>query len=124
MSANAENIKSLINQSVRNYPLAAFQNMVLNRILLLITDLADAASGGSGNGSVLVPVTSANFTNATDCPLTTLAGQSIAVYFNENQKFIQKDASEWHDLPGGGFSIDIPNFDATEATYHFYVFVL
>lgn len=124
MSANAENITSLINQYIRNYPLAAFQNMSLNRILLLLTQLADSASGGTGNGSVLVQVTSANFINATDCPLVTLAGQSIAVYFNENQKFIEQDASEWHDLPGGGFSVDIPNFDATKAVYHFYVFVL
>lgn len=124
MSANAENIKILVNQIVRNYSVQAFHNMGLNRILLMIVDLADAASGGIGNGSVIVPVTSADFTNATDCPLTTLAGKRIAVFFNENNKFIEKDASEWTDLAGGGFKVTISGFDSTTANFHFYVSIL
>lgn len=130
MSANAENIKTLINQKVRNYAVDAFHNMSMNQILLMITDLADSYGGGGGNGSVVVKLTSANFvipsggTAATDCPLTTLAGKSIAVFWNENQRYIEKDAGEWTDLPGGGFRVLIPEFDASTANFHFYAYVL
>lgn len=124
MSANAENIKILINEIVRNYPVEAFKNLGLNRILLMLTDLADSYGGGGGNGSVVVKATSADFINATDCPLTTLAGKNIAVFFNENSRFIEKDASEWDDLPGGGFRVLVSGFDSTTFNYHFYAFVL
>lgn len=124
MSANAENIKTLINQIVRNYAVDAFHNMGLNRILLMITDLADSYGGGGGNGSVVIELSSANFINATDCPLTTLAGKNIAVFFNENQRFIIKADGEWSDLPGGGFRVGIPGFDSTLQNYHFYAFTL
>jgi hypothetical protein len=124
MSANAENIKVLINQKVRNYAVDSYKDMALNRILLMMTDLADSYGGGGGNGSVIVQATSANFTNTTDCPLTTLAGKNIAVFWNENQRFIEKDAIEWDDLPGGGFRVLIAGFDATAANFHFYVYVL
>lgn len=124
MSANAENIKSLINQVVRNYAVTAFQNMGLNRILLMLTDLADSYGGGAGNGSILVQITSANFINATDCPLTTLAGKNIAVFWNENSAFLEKDKGEWADLAGGGFRILVPDFDSTKANFHFYAYVL
>lgn len=124
MSANAENIKVLVNQIVRNYAVDAFHNMGLNRLLLMIVDLADAGSGGSGNGSVVVELTSANFINATDCPLTSLAGQRIAVFFNENSRFIIKASGEWSDLAGGGFRVGIPGFDSTTQNFHFYVVTL
>lgn len=124
MSANAENIRTLVNQIVRNYAVESFHNMGLNRILNMLIDFIDGSTGGGGNGSSVVQITSANFINATDCPLTTLAGQRIAVFFNENSKFIEKDASEWTDLAGGGFTVTIPDFDSTTANFHFYVFVL
>lgn len=124
MSANAENIKVQINKFIRNYAADAFLNQRLNAILLQMVDLADAASGGGGNGSVVIELTSANFINATDCALTSLAGKTIAVYFNENQRFIIKSDGEWSDLAGGGFRVGIPNFDSTLQNYHFYVFTL
>lgn len=124
MSANAENIKVQINKWVRNYAVAAFHDLRLNAILLLLTDLADAASGGGGNGSTVVELRSANFVNATDCPLTTLAGQSIAVFLSDINRFLYKDEGEWADLPGGGFSISLPGFDSTTVNYHVYVYTL
>jgi hypothetical protein len=125
VSANAENIKTQINQFIRNYAVEAFHNMRLNAILLQMVDLCDVTSGGNGGTqSILAQVTSANFINATDCPLTTFAGKNIAVFFNENNKFIEKDASEWDDLPGGGFKVLIPGFDSSAANFHFYVYVL
>lgn len=130
MSANAENIKTLINQKVRNYAVDSYKDMALNRILLMMTDLADSYGGGGGNGSTTVELTSANFitpagsTRATDCPLTTLAGQRIAVFFNENQRYLIKANGEWSDLPGGGFRVLLPEFDASQSNYHFYVQVL
>lgn len=124
MSANAENIKVLVNKYIRNYPADAFLNQRLNSILLQIVDLADTAGGGGGDGSVIIPLTSADFTTATDCALTSLAGKGIAVYFNENSKFLEQDAGEWADLVGGGFRVLIPGFNSTTANYHFYVFTL
>lgn len=125
MSANAENIKAQINQVVRNYAVEAFHNMNLNRILLQMVDFIDAVSGGGGsNGSALVELTSADFINATDCPLTTLVDQNIAVFFNENSRFLIKADGEWSDLPGGGFRVNLTGFDSTTLNFHFYVFVL
>ena len=123
MSANAENIKTQVNKYIRNYAVEGFQNMRLNAILLQLIDLADVATGGVGNGSVIVELTSADFINATDCPLTTLADKSICVFMNEISRFILKDASEWSDLAGGGFRVNISGFNATTNSYHFYVFV-
>lgn len=124
MSANAENIKVQIDRFVRNYAVESFQNLRLNAILKQLVDLADGASGGTGNGSTVVELRSVNFTTATDCPLTSLAGQNIAVMFNDIQRFIYKDEGEWTDLAGGGFRVLIPGFDSTTQNYHFYVFTL
>ena len=124
MSANAENIKSQINKFIRNYAADAFLDQRLNSILLQMVDLADAAGGGIGNGSVVVPLTSADFVNATDCALTSLAGKSIIVFMNETSRFLLKDAGEWSDLAGGGFRVLLTGFDSTTQNYHFYVYTL
>jgi len=124
MSANAENIKVQINKWVRNYAVSAFHDLRLNAIMLQMVDLADAAGGGSGNGSVVVELRSVNFSNATDCPLTTLAGKSLAIFWNDIPRFLDKDAGDWSDLPGGGFKINISGFDATTNNYLFYAYVL
>jgi len=124
MSANAENIKVQINKWVRNYAVSAFHDLRLNAILLQIVDLADAAGGGSGNGSVVVELRSANFSNATDCPLTTLAGKNLAIFWNDIPKYLDKEAGEWSDLPGGGFKVNISGFDATTNNYLLYAYVL
>ena len=125
MSANAENIKSKINKWVRNYAVAAFHDLRLNGILLEMVDLFDAAgSGTGGTGSIVTEVRSANFSNATDCPLTTLAGKSLAIFWNDIPRFLDKDAGEWSDLPGGGFKINVPGFNATTNNYLLYAYVL
>jgi len=120
MSTNGANIKSLINQFVRNYPIEAFRNMALNRILLLLADLADNGGGSGGGGTpFVIPLTSANFVNTTDCPITSFAGSNISVFWNEANRFLNKDQGEWQDLPGGGFRVLMLNFDSTKGTYHF-----
>lgn len=124
MSANAENIKVTINRWVRNYAVEAFHDMRLNGILLRIVDLADASSGGTGNGSSVVELRSADFANATDCPLTTLAGKNLAIFWNDIPRFLDKVAGEWSDLAGGGFKINIPGFNATTNNYLLYAYVL
>jgi hypothetical protein len=125
MSANAENIKSQINKWIRNYAVEAFHDMRLNAILLQMVDLCDAAGSGiGGTGSVVVEITNANFSSATECPLTTLAGKSLAIFWNDIPRFLSKTAGEWSDLPGGGFKINIPGFNATTNNYLLYAFVL
>ena len=124
MTTLAQTITNLINQYVRNYAIDAFQDMRLNRILNLLTQLADANSSGSTGSSGIIPLQSANFVNATDCPLSNLVGKSFVIFFNENQRYIIEEDGEWSYLPGGGFKIQIPNFDASQSNYHFYVQVL
>jgi hypothetical protein len=125
MSANAENIKNQINTWVRNYAVPAFHNMRLNAILLQMVDLCDAAGSGiGGTGSVIVELTSANFVNDTDCPLTSLAGQNLAIFWNELQRFLVKADGEWSDLPGGGFKVNMAGFEASSNNYHLYAYVL
>ena len=123
MSSIGQNIKSQINQWVRNYAVEAFQNMRLNSILLQLVDWIDGAGGGGSGGggaTLVVALTSANFVNVTDCPITSMAGGNIAVFFNEGNRYLNKDQGEWTDLPGGGFRVLIPNFNAASANYHFY----
>lgn len=128
MSPAAQNIITQINAYVTNYALTAFTNYNLNRILQLITQLADTNSAAGAGNAAVIPVTSANFVAGTaaaltDCPLPSLVNNSIRVYYGEAQKFLEQDAGEWQPLPGGGFRVLIANFDASQANYHFYVYV-
>lgn len=123
-SGTAQNIINQINQWVRNYALDAFMEGRLNSILNQIVLFIDAGGGTGGSGSSMVRITSANFANATDCPLTALNGSNLAIFFNENQKYIEQDLGEWSPLVGGGFKVLIPGFNSANDNYHFYVSVI
>lgn len=80
--------------------------------------------GQSNTGSGFYPFTSADFVDpgsgrATDCPSTDLKGLDYRVYWNEASRFLYE--AEVADLPGGGFSVLITDFDASLGDYHFYV---
>lgn len=83
--------------------------------------VANILQVSSGN---VIPLTSANFVNATDCPVATLFNKKIALFCNEFQRYLEFDAGEFVYLPGGGFSVTIPGFDKTSTNYHFYAFVI
>lgn len=121
MSLQGQNIINQINLYIRNYPLEGFQDMRLNAILLQLVTLADAGGGG-GSSAGCLKVTQANFSNATDCNLTALVGETLAVFMNDIPKFLDIGI-DMHMLPGGGFGIDIPGFNATTNNYTFYVFI-
>jgi hypothetical protein len=121
MSTTGQNIKNLINQWIRNYAVTAFHDMRLNTILNLIVQWIDGIFSGSVTIASVVPVTSADFTDATNCPLTALNGQELEIFWNEGQRFIYKD-TEWSALVGGGFEILMDGFDSTDTTYHFYIY--
>lgn len=124
-SLNYTNLVALINRYVRNYPVEAFHDMQLNRILLMLSQWIE--SGGTTGPFIapaIFPVTSANFTTATDCPIPSLIGQTIQIFWNEQNRFLEKDAAggaEWTDLPGGGFRVLITGFDKALDNFHFYV---
>jgi hypothetical protein len=122
MSSAANNINAQIDEYVRNQGLTAFQNLNLNRILHLIVALADANSGTSQGSSNIMPITSANFINATQCPIPAMDGIPIRIYWDEGAKFLETDNADWQVYPGGGFTVLIPGFDSTKGNYHFYVF--
>jgi hypothetical protein len=121
MSIAGQNLKNIINLRVRNYPLESFQNMWMNTILNLLVDLADTGGSGGSSESAL-KVVSANFTTATDCPLSALNGENLAIYWNDANKFLDS-ATDFTPYVGGGFTILIPGFNSTTANYTFYVFI-
>ena len=111
-------IDILIDTYVRNFATEAFHDMQLNRILHLL-------NGGSGSGGSTAPpagyfpgviVTQANFSNATDCPVTALNGYNLLVFYNDASRYLIK-GTDWQVLVGGGFSILIPGFDATASGF-------
>lgn len=128
MSIFADNINAQIDLYIGNVGLNAFQNLNLNRILHLLTALADANSGGSSSSATIIPMVSASFivptggTAATDCPIPTLQGESLRIYYGEGGKFLEQDNGEWTPLAGGGFRVLVQGFDASKGNYHFYVF--
>lgn len=125
MQPQIQIIADLVNSKIRSYAPDAFNDLALNRVLLMILNILDASLSGSGGGVALNirPIVSANFINATDVPMSDLNGAGLQIYWNELQRFIYKDAGEWADLPGGGFSVTYPGFDSTAANYHFEIFV-
>lgn len=112
--ASQASIDILIDASVRNYAPAAFHNMALNQILHLLNQ-----NTGSG-GSTAPPagyfpglfVTQANFSDATDCPIPSLNGYNLMIFYNDANRYLIKGV-DWQVLVGGGFTILIPGFDAT-----------
>lgn len=70
-----------------------------------------------------VSITSADFDSATECPLSSLAAFTLSIYWSDLANFIYESAGQWAALPGGGFEILIPGFDATLQDYHFEVFL-
>lgn len=121
MSTTGQNLINQINAKIRNYAVEAFHNMALNSILLQIIAWIDGQSGGITATSQVLQITSADFTNATDCPLVALNGANLVIFFNEGQKYLIK-TTDWIDLVGGGFRVTIPLFDSTADTYHFFIY--
>lgn len=125
MSPTAQAIANQINEYIRNTPLDAFADLNLNRILLNMLALADVTGGGGGGNAyagLCIPIVSANFTDATNCGMSFLAGTPIEVYWEEGQRFLKKDQGEITDKPGGGFTVGIPGFNSATDNFHFYVF--
>jgi hypothetical protein len=121
-SLAAQNIIDQINQYCRNYGPEFFHNSRGNSILNQIVALVDANSGGVTASSQVLAITSADFSNATDCPLTLLDGINLQIYYCEGNKWLEKDLGEWTDLAGGGFTILITGFNSADDNYHFKIF--
>lgn len=67
-----------------------------------------------------ISITSADFINATDCPLSNLAFNTFSLYWATGlANYIYEVNGEWEYLVGGGFRILIPGFDATVANERF-----
>lgn len=66
-----------------------------------------------------VEVTSADFSNATDCPLPQLAAFDLIIYMYEYNNFLLQSLNQWEALPGGGFKVTLAGFDSTTINYHF-----
>jgi len=111
-----------INDWVTNYAPKAFLNKRLNNLLLRI--IAWINSGGT-TGPVIAPnmtiVTSADFSNATDCPIVALNGLTIGVLWVDIPKPLIETV-DWTPLAGGGFTMLTAGFDSGSATYTFWVF--
>lgn len=78
-------------------------------------------SGSAGSSFSLRPITSANFDTGIldtglDCPIPALNGDSLQIFWNDLNRFLIEGV-EWSPLPGGGFSISVPGFDAKTTDY-------
>ncbi len=74
-------------------------------------------------GAPHISITSADFSNATECPISSAQYNTLSIYFSEYGRFIYQDASEWTPLAGGGFTVTIPGFDSPLGNFHFEVFL-
>lgn len=129
MSPNASNIIRQINLYIRNYAPTAFSNFNLNRILQLLTQLADGAGGGVAVASGTYRFPSASFIDPgsgkkTDVVAPVLNGYAIALFWNQGQRYLESDLGEFSYLPGGGFRVLIPGFDASLDNFQFYATLL
>lgn len=102
---------------VRNYGVESYHNFNLQSILLDMVAQIAAISAGGGLSYSPTQVTSVNFTNATDCPLTSFNGVNFILWYNEVGRELYL-GTEYHVLVGGGFGIDIPGFDASVQLPH------
>jgi hypothetical protein len=65
------------------------------------------------------PITSVDFSNATDYANAAFNNRKITLYLN-GVGFLT-EGTQWQPLSGGGFKILMPNFDATRNAYVFYL---
>lgn len=109
--ATQADIDVLIDDKIRNYAVEAFHDLALNRILHLLNQNTTSSGPGSGSFGTIF-VTSADFSDATNCPLPALNGYNIALFWNDVPKYLKK-GTDWTPRVGGGFTILIAGFDAT-----------
>lgn len=115
--------KDLINQYVTQYPYDCFNNQWLKTILLLQEDEIEAGQSGGGGGTGFfstIYVTSANFSNTTDCPLTSLNGFTFQVWDNDMNRYLYP-TTEWQPLSGGGFRVLLAGFNASTDAHNFFI---
>ncbi len=122
MPSSITQIRNFITTHIKGYAVTAFQNLQMQRALLMLLDLiATAVAGGTltvAPGTYVY--TSADFISATECPVPALDGQSIIIFWNDTPKYLT-EGTDWSAYPGGGFQILIPDFDSATATFTFYV---
>ena len=111
-----------INDWVTNDAAKSYKNKRLNNILLRM--ILWINSGGT-TGPTIQPsmtiVTSANFINATDCPIPALNGLNITVLWVDPPKPLIL-GTDFTNYAGGGFTVIIPGFNSAAATFTFWVF--
>jgi hypothetical protein len=127
MSPTALAIMADINKYIRGYPQDWSTDLNLNRILLRMLALADANAGGGGptnSTSNTYAYTSADFSTATQMSDGQLLGIQYALFWNEEQRYLDLAGGEYSFLPAGGFQINVAGFDSATDNYHFVAQVL
>lgn len=121
----AADIDTLIDQYIRQDPVKAFHNLNLNTVLHLLNRAAQGVAADPTAGGTMQEVDSSDFTAATYCPLApAFIGQNIAVFYNEIGRYLLKgklsgDPNEVDIDPAGGFTVNLPGFDASQGNHHF-----
>jgi hypothetical protein len=95
----------------------------VKRRLITVTQLC--SQGGSLGGSIPVfnipsPITSPDFTNATDYNNTALKYVNYFLFLNDASNYLLEGV-EYVKIPTGGFTILLPNFNALTNFYTFYI---
>jgi len=121
-STQSAYIQLLINNFVKNYAAESFHDGHMTQILSLLNQLADSGGGGGITNYQALQVTSADFINATDCPIVGYNGLNILVHWADIPKSLINGV-DVQALVGGGFQILIPGFNSGAGTFTFWVFI-
>ena len=74
------------------------------------------------NSPYLIPITSADFTDATNYDNPYIVGKNLAIFWNDVPKYIQSP-DEWVST-ATGINIVIDGFDSTQYDYTLYIYII
>jgi hypothetical protein len=74
-----------------------------------------------GSSPYLIVVTSSQFSDATNYNNANLVGKTLSVFWNDIPRFLIPDVE--YEVTATGINILVPGFDATSASYTFFIFI-
>lgn len=77
---------------------------------------------GGNTGTYLIPITSADFADATNYNNPLIVGKNLAIFWNDIPRYIYSP-SEWFNTLTG-INITIAGFDATVNNYNLYIYII
>jgi len=93
-----------------------------------LTAQAIISGGGGGTGTIvnptspyLIPITSADFANATDYNDPRIVGRNLAIFWNDIPRYLNPNEFIYTST---GIEITVPGFDATANDYTLFIYII